>query len=342
MVDVHTVGAGGGSIAWRDAGGALRVGPRSAGADPGPACYGRGGEQPTVTDANLLLGRLDARSPLAGDVRLDRDAAERAVAGLAGELGLSLVDAALGIVRVANTEMAAAVRVVTVERGIDPRGLALVAFGGAGPLHAAEIGAELEMTRVVVPSTGGVLSALGLVLSEHRRDAVESVLLSGDDLTQASLDAAVDRLAARARGELGHDGAELRVTHDLRYAGQSFELPVDAAPGEALAELRRSFDAAHESRYGYRDEEAELELVTVRAAAALPGPELRPSAPGQAAERGTRTLVLADGEAEAPVLGPGSADVTGPAVFELEGSTLMVPPGWSARADADTVILERA
>ena len=342
MVDVHTVGAGGGSIAWRDAGGALRVGPRSAGADPGPACYGRGGELPTVTDANLLLGRLDAGSPLAGDVTLDREAAERAIAALARELELSPVEAALGIVRVANSEMAAAVRVVTVERGIDPRELALVAFGGAGPLHAAEIAGELEMRRVIVPNTGGVLSALGLVLSEHRRDVVESVLLAGAALTQESLGEAVERLAARAREELGDERAELRATFDLRYAGQAFELPVEARPDESVTALRQAFDRSHESRYGYRDEQAELELVTVRVTAATPGPEPRPSAADAADERPGRRVVFAGDEIEARVLGPGEAELAGPAVFELEGSTLVVPPGWRALADADGVVLERA
>src|SRR5439155_27324789 len=179
MVDVHTVGAGGGSIAWRDPGGALRVGPRSAGADPGPACYGRGGEEPTVTDANLLLGYLDAGSPLAGGVELDRDAAERAVAALGRELGLEVDETAAGIARVASAEMARAVRVMTVERGTDPRELALLAFGGAGPLHAAAIAAELDMNRVLAPPSSGVLSAVGLIASEPRRDLVESVLLSG-------------------------------------------------------------------------------------------------------------------------------------------------------------------
>ncbi|HYY05634.1 MAG TPA: hydantoinase/oxoprolinase family protein, partial [Candidatus Limnocylindria bacterium] len=184
MVDVHTIGAGGGSVAWRDAGGALRVGPRSAGAVPGPACYGRGGDEPTVTDANLLLGYLDADSPLAGGVELDREAAERAVGELAGSLDLSVEEAAAGIVRVASAEMARAVRVMTVERGIDPRDLALLAFGGAGPLHACSIADELDMRRVVVPQASGVLSALGLIVSERRRDLVESVLLAGDDLTR--------------------------------------------------------------------------------------------------------------------------------------------------------------
>ena len=341
MVDVHTVGAGGGSIAWRDAGGALRVGPRSAGADPGPACYGRGGELPTVTDADLVLGRLDAGSPLAGDVTLDRDAAERAIASLAGELGLTPVEAALGIVRVANSEMAAAVRVVTVERGIDPRDLTLVAFGGAGPLHAAEIADELGMRRVIVPNTGGVLSALGLVLSEHRRDVVESVLLSGSELTTESSGAALDRLAARARQDLGDERAELRVTYDLRYAGQAFELPVEAPAGASVAALRQAFDQVHETRYGYRDEDAELELVTIRVTAATPGPEPRPSAAAEADERGSRRVVFAGEEPEARVLGPGEAELAGPAVFELDGATLVVPPGWRATADADAVVLER-
>src|SRR5438067_1303581 len=192
MVDVHTVGAGGGSVAWRDAGGALRVGPRSAGAEPGPAAYGRGGGEPTVTDANLLLGYLDAGSPLAGGVALDLDAANRAVGELGDALGLSLEETAAGIARVASTEMARAVRVVTVERGIDPRELALVPFGGAGPLHAAAIADELGMTRVVVPYSSGVLSALGLLVSERRRDLAESVLLARDSLTRDAVAAVVE------------------------------------------------------------------------------------------------------------------------------------------------------
>src|SRR3954469_1775622 len=172
MVDVHTVGAGGGSIAWRDPGGALRVGPRSAGAEPGPACYGRGGTDPTVTDANLLLGYLAPDSELAGGVSLDRDAAEKAVARLADELGLDTLETAAGIARVAGTEMARAVRVMTVERGTDPRDMALLAFGGAGALHAAAIADELNMDTVLVPFAAGVLSAVGLIVAERRRDLV--------------------------------------------------------------------------------------------------------------------------------------------------------------------------
>jgi N-methylhydantoinase A len=294
MVDVHTVGAGGGSIAWRDAGGALRVGPQSAGADPGPACYDRGGTLPTVTDANLLLGYLDADSPLAGGVRLNREAAERAVGALAEELGLSLERTASGIARVASAEMAQAVRVVTVERGIDPRDLALVPFGGAGPLHAAQIADELGMRRAVVPNASGVLSALGLVVSERRRDIVESVLLAGAELTSENVAEVVRRLGERGREELGDAGAELRATYDLRYAGQAFELSVPGELEPDPTELRRAFDRAHDHRYGYADPDAELELVTVRVAAALPGAELRPAEAAAAVRRGERRARFAD------------------------------------------------
>jgi len=351
MVDVHTIGAGGGSIAWRDAGGALRVGPRSAGADPGPACYGRGGTEPTVTDADLLLGWLDADSPLAGGVRLDAEAAAAAVGGLAGEVGLTAEEAAAGIARVAAAEMAQAVRVVTVERGIDPRDLALVAFGGAGPLHAAQIATELGMRRVVAPLASGVLSALGLIVSERRRDVVESVLLGGEALTAAAVREAVARLGEGARRELGEPAGgaaaggaaapELRATYDLRYVGQAFELSIDAPLAPEPAELRAAFDRAHEERYGYSDPDAELELVTVRVAAALPGAEPPPAAAEPAQRRGTRRALFDGDWLDTAVHGPGEADLDGPAVFELPGATLVVPPGWRARADADGVVMER-
>jgi N-methylhydantoinase A len=341
MVDVHTVGAGGGSIAWRDPGGALRVGPRSAGADPGPAAYGRGGEEPTVTDANLVLGYLDAESPLAGDVTLDRDAAERALESLGSELDLSLDEVAAGVGRVANTGMAQAVRVVTVERGIDPRDLALVAFGGAGPLHAAAIAVELGMRRVVAPIASGVLSALGLVVSERRRDLVESVLLSRDELSRDRIAEVVRRLGERGRDELGEPGAELRATYDLRYTGQAFELSVDGELEPEPAELRQAFDRAHAERYGYDDSDAELELVTVRVAAAMPGAELVPAASTRAEERGARELSFDGERLEARVFGPGELEAEGPVVVELPGSTLVVPPDWRARGGADAVVMER-
>src|SRR3954464_12559286 len=216
MVDIHTVGAGGGWIAWRDAGGALRVGPQSAGAEPGPACYGHGGEEPTVTDANLLLGLLGG---IAGGIELDREAAERAVDRLGETRGLDRRATAEGIIRVANAEMVRALRVMTVERGVDPRELALMAFGGAGGLHAAAIAEELGITKILCPRASGVLAALGLVVSERRRDVQRSVLLKAGELTGEA-----DELAALAREQL--PDSDVRIVAELRYRGQAFELAV--------------------------------------------------------------------------------------------------------------------
>ncbi|GAC1317314.1 MAG: hydantoinase/oxoprolinase family protein [Thermoleophilaceae bacterium] len=344
MVDVHTIGAGGGSIAWRDHGGALRVGPRSAASVPGPACYGRGGTQPTVTDANLLLGYLDAESPLAGAVSLDRSAAESVVDRLAAELGLDRIAAALGIVRVASTQMARAVRVMTVERGTDPRALALLAFGGAGPLHAAAIADELGIDRVVVPHSSGVLSAVGLIASERRRDLAESVLLWDSALTRGAIARAVARLAERGRRELRTDAGEVRASYDLRYGGQAFELTVAGAPDPDPADLRRAFDAAHRERYGYADESARLELVTVRVAVALPAPIVAAAAPEQASQLPSRRLHFA---AEGPVAGTvvrgAPRSLEGPAIVELAQSTLVVPPGWRCGRSGDgaSIVMER-
>ncbi|HEV7882276.1 MAG TPA: hydantoinase/oxoprolinase family protein, partial [Solirubrobacteraceae bacterium] len=264
MVDIHTVGAGGGSVAWRDPGGALRVGPRSAGADPGPASYGRGGEEPTVTDANLLLGRLDADAPLAGGVALDRDAAERAVGALADALELDLVACAEGIVRVANAEMVRALRVMTVEQGIDPRRFALLAFGGAGPLHAAAIADELGMATILCPRASGVLSALGLAAADRRATEQRTVLLAGEELTDDALAAARGELAGAARATLGAPDARVELAHDVRYRGQAHELTVRDLAQPELAALREAFDALHDERYGYRDDGTPIELVTIR------------------------------------------------------------------------------
>jgi N-methylhydantoinase A len=252
-VDVHTVGAGGGSVAWVDAGGSLRVGPESAGADPGPACYGRGGKRPTVTDANLLLGRLPSR--LADGLELDVEAAERAFGGLDPD----------DLVEVVNAEMLRALRVVSVEQGRDPRGLALVAFGGAGPLHACALADELGMTTVVVPDAAGVLSALGLAVSDERRDRVRSEV----------------RPLAEA-GELPPDGEA-----DLRYRGQSFELTIELGP-----DLAERFHRRHQERYGYADRTRELELVAVRTAEVRPGPALELPAGAGATAEGPAVLEL--------------------------------------------------
>jgi N-methylhydantoinase A len=276
-LDLHTVGAGGGSLVRRDAGGAIRVGPESAGAHPGPACYGRGGGA-TVTDANLLLGRLPAELP--GGLVLDREAAERALDG---------IDAA-AVVEVVDAEMLRALRVVSVERGHDPREFALVAFGGAGPLHACALAEELGIAAVLVPAAAGVLSALGLAASDERRDRVVSVVRP-----------------LREAGELPAEGEA-----EVRYRGQSFELTVPLGGDVAAA-----FHRAHEERYGYAEPERELELVAVRTADVVPGPELAL----QAAVR---------------------RSVRGPELVELEGATCWVPDGWDGETNGDgTLVLTR-
>ncbi len=346
MLAVHTVGAGGGSIAWADPGGALRVGPRSAGADPGPACYGRGGTEPTVTDADLVLGRLSSGSPLAGGVQLDAGAAESAVAALARKLGLEAIACAEGILRVAVAEMVRALRVVTVGRGVDPRGYALLAFGGAGPLHAIQIAAELGIGRVLCPRASGVLAALGLIVSERRRDVQRSVFLSGPELTTEAISGTVAELSELARRALGEPGADVEVIYELRYRGQSFELPI-AAPATATPdELRHAFEAEHQQRYGYADADQELQLVTIRVAAATAGAEVRlggQTGSGQV-ERSTRSAVFAGAELGVEVLRgapePGTA-VAGPAIVELPESTIFVPPGWAGSVgETGTISLE--
>jgi N-methylhydantoinase A len=350
MLAVHTVGAGGGSIAWRDAGGALRVGPSSAGADPGPACYGRGGTEPTVTDANLLLGYLSSDSPLGGGVELDRDAAEKAVQGLADQLDLEVLACAEGIRRVAGAEMMRALRVVTVQRGIDPRRYALMAFGGAGPLHGAQIADELGIDTVLCPRASGVLAALGLVVSPRRRDVQRSVLWSGDSLTAEAIAEVVSELGERAREAMHEPDAELHVVYELRYRGQSFELAIAGGLEATPEELRESFEHDHEERYGYRDSDQELELVTIRVTATAEGTDVELA--GEAAdsdedvERSTRNTTLDSEQIELEVLRgipqPGT-EVEGPAVVELPESTLLIPPGWAAEVDdTGTIRMERS
>ncbi len=282
-LDILTVGAGGGSIAWRDAGGALRVGPASAGALPGPACYGRGGREATVTDANLLLGRLLEDSQLAGGLSLERAAAHDAVSRLARELDMDPLACAQGIVRVAEAEMLGALRVMTVERGIDPRGFVLLAFGGAGPLHAAALAGELGIERILCPRASGVLCALGLAAAAPRRDVSRTVMLHGDSLTPERIRSERDALVDEASGGVGAAPERLRVRHELRYRGQSFELAVEQSQSVDPRVLAEDFARAHELRYGYRDDSAEVELVNMRASAWGPTPALRPLAAGAGA-----------------------------------------------------------
>lgn len=348
ILAIHTVGAGGGSIAWRDAGGALRVGPQSAGADPGPACYGRGGREPTVTDANLLLGYLDGDAPLAGGIELDRAAAERVIGELALRVGLDPLECAEGIRRVAAAEMVRALRTVTVQRGIDPRNYSLLAFGGAGPLHAVEIAEELGIETILCPRASGVLAAVGLVVSQRRRDLQRSVLWSGEQITERAIGEEVARLGQEARRALGAADAQLEAIYELRYRGQSFELPIAASTSASPEELREAFEAVHEERYGYRDREQTLELVTIRVTATTPGAEVglaegeshpetqRARRPGRINGRAVELEVLRG----AP---PPGATAAGAAVIELPESTVLIPPGWRAEVDATgTVRLQAA
>jgi N-methylhydantoinase A len=358
-LDIHTVGAGGGSIAWRDAGGALRVGPESAGADPGPACYGRGGTRASVTDANVLLGRLPDDAPLAG-VALDHEAARRAVARLAEELDLTTMACAEGIVRVAEAEMVGAIRTMTVQRGVDPRGMALMAFGGAGPLHATALAREMGIGRILCPRASGVLCALGLAAAAPRRDAARTVMLRGKALSAERLRSERDELIRRVRAELDGGGemgfkqdpprgsGGCRVVWEMRYVGQSFELAVEeggpiparSVDPDALCE---AFAQKHEERYGYRDEGAEVELVTIRVSAwgeapalELSGAAAAASAAGAEPKRETHRVVFAEEELEAECLRgelPPLTRVRGPAICTLGTSTLWVEPGWSGEVD---------
>jgi N-methylhydantoinase A len=340
MVDVHTVSAGGGSIAWADAGGALRVGPQSAGAAPGPAAYGAGGEEPTVTDANLFLGYLEDGATLGGEVVLCGEPAERALERLGAQLGLDALQTALGIVRVANAEMTRALRVISVERGLDPREFALVAFGGAGGMHACALADELGMRTLVVPKAAGVLSALGLAISDVRRDYVEALLGA---LDPARLEGAFAELEARAREDL--EDPQLARAADLRYHGQSFELTVDA---DELQSLAARFHAAHERRYGYRMEEEPVELVNVRVTAtlAVEKPALK-EAPTEDDGRGGRRRASFEGDwTEVDVFDRGrmgaGAEVVGPAIVEFAEATCVVERGWAGRVDeAGSLVLER-
>ncbi|MBM3665569.1 MAG: hydantoinase/oxoprolinase family protein, partial [Actinobacteria bacterium] len=313
--DIETVSAGGGSIAWADAGGALRVGPRSAGALPGPAAYGRGGTAPTVTDANVVLGRVAGDLGVGGTVTLQKTPAHDAVSSLAAELGLPVDDCARGIVEVAVQEMVSALHVVSVERGVDPRAGVLIAFGGAGPLHACAVADGLGMDRITCPAAAGVLAALGMVVAGERRDYVQSVLLPATD--SGGLAAAVEPLAGRAAAELPEGRIEARA--DCRYVGQSHALTVPWDPRKPAAALEDAFHEAHARVAGRAMRGVPLEVVSVRVAAITDGPPLDLHGPGDAV-----------------------AVHEGPASIAMPGSTCWVAPGWRAAEHADgTVRMER-
>ena len=341
MVDVTTVGAGGGSVGWVDAGGALRVGPESAGADPGPVCYGQGGTEPTVTDANVVLGFIGSSTSLGGELSIDVGAARDALADLADDADLEgPLDAARGIYRVANATMTRAIRAVTLERGHDPRNFGLVAFGGAGPMHAAALADRLDISTVVVPRACGVLSAFGLLAADEKHDAVRTHRESLSTVDASDVDAAYDELETTVREDCSDpESAVLTRRADLRYAGQSFELTVAAdRPFDPEAVARR-FHESHETTYGYRMDEA-VDLVNLRVEAAVEraDPDVAYDAPGDALVD-EREAHFADGATRTRIydrerLPPGET-VAGPAVLEQDESTVVVPPNWEATVDPD-------
>ena len=351
MLDVHTVGAGGGSIARVDAGGALTVGPESAGADPGPACYGVG-DAATVTDANLVLGRIRAEDFLGGRMRLDRDAARAALERVAAAMGADVDASALGVVRVVNATMERAVRAISLERGFDPREFTLVAFGGAGPQHACELAEGLGITRVLAPTTPGALSAYGVAIADITKDYSQTVLYTQGQVTAERLGQGFAALRARALTELREEGVPRRRVRlqpllDVRYVGQSYELTVDCPRlGPTVADVAaRAFHAAHLQRFGYADARAPIEVVNLRLKAvglsALEQPDVSPPDAGESATGALvaeDTVVFEDGPRRTPILRraslPAGAVVAGPAVVLQMDATTVVPPGWAATVDS--------
>ncbi len=343
-IDLAEVSAGGGTIAWVDPGGGLRVGPVSAGADPGPACYGKGGRDPTVTDANLVLGRLP-EVIAGGAVRLRRDLAVEAIRSkIAEPLGMSVEEAAWAIVRLANTIMGRALRLVTIERGHDPREFTLFAFGGAGPLHAVELAAEVGVPRVVVPPMPGVFSALGLLTSDYRHDFHEAVVRRASEVSEEWLERVFQRLEEEAHRVLEREGVPrgrriLRRFLDAKYWGQAYTLRVPYRG--SVEEAVREFHRLHEARYGFSspDEPVEFVVARVEAVGVVDKPEIRaPSTrEGEARPSGARSVYFEEGWVEARVYRlpgvPVGAVIPGPAVVEAPDSTIVVPPGYEARLD---------
>ena len=359
MVDIHTIGAGGGSIAWIDHGGALRVGPQSAGASPGPACYCRGGVDPTVTDAHLVLGHLLPSHPLGGLDRLDLDAARVAVGVLASMLGISVEEAALGILEITDAAMERAVRVISIERGYDPRQFSLLAFGGAGPLHAVSVASRLGIHRVIVPAAAGVLSAFGLVAAEIGHDFSQGVVRSLKDCEPKRVAGILAKLRDRAQGELRAEGVEegairFHVSADLRYLGQSHELDVPlfeaaaenierwAIDAEFMQEITSLFHAEHSRRYGHAADDQPVELVALRVRAVGPPSEV-PLVPtfgedGENHDAGVADSWFAkDGPTRTHLLRRSEllpeSEIEGPIVVFGEDATTILPPHTVGKID---------
>jgi N-methylhydantoinase A len=343
FLDIQTVGAGGGSIAWLDAAGALRVGPHSAGSSPGPICYGRGGSEPTVTDAHAVLGNIGSDTLLGGRERIDSGAALRGVEGLARQLGISPHETAAGIIEVADSAMFRAVRVLTVERGLDPAQFTLIAFGGAGPLHAVSLARSLGITRILVPPYAGVFSAVGMLDADVRHDFVESHIALLDELDQETFSHTVDALAKKGRRALAADGfaaSEMVLDYwvEMQYVGQAHQLPVRfdrRAYEDPAGVLQGAFHEAHRCRYGFAFEGEAIEIAQygVTASAAI-FPFAFPEAQGSpcgATKQGTRVIWFEDEPVDTPVfrgsdVEPG-VELEGPCVLEFDDTTAVIPPG---------------
>ncbi|MDT0634414.1 hydantoinase/oxoprolinase family protein [Spectribacter hydrogenoxidans] len=340
MVDMHTLGAGGGSLARVDAGGLLAVGPSSAGADPGPACYGRGGTEATVTDANMVLGRLPASTRLGGDTALDMAAAQTAVDAVAQQLGTDRMAAAEGILAVVNEAMAGGLRVMSVQRGEDPRERTLLCFGGAGGLHVCALADALGMTRAMVPVHAGVLSALGMLVARRSREMSRSVLEAAAALSDSRIEAWLAELRAQGEAELRAEGVDAttitaNASLDIRYQGQSAALSI---AWRGMTHAHADFHAAHERQNGYRLDEP-VEVVTVRLG--LAGPELDMSLPQRAessASVDAEEHVVVDGcDDRVPVYArdalPAGWWADGPAIVRDAVATIWLAPGWAGETD---------
>jgi len=354
MLDIHTVGAGGGSIAHIDAGGLLKVGPRSCGADPGPVCYDRGNREPAVTDANVVLQTLNPHHLLGGRMKIRRDLAREAIGRLAERLGLGPMETAQGIVSVVTANMARAIRVISVQRGHDPRDYTLMAFGGAGPLHAARLARELDIGRVLVPASPGILCAMGLLLTDLRADFALTRLMAATGASAADVAEGFASLSQRAARWFEHEGiavADRRLarTVDMRYQGQNYELPVAVPDGaitpETMGALTARFADAHRQRYGFATEEDAVQFVTlrveatgmVRKAELRSHPDAGPDAARAVVSRRPVWLPENGDFVDTPIyaraaLRPGNR-FSGPAIVEQMDATTLVPPGMTARVD---------
>ena len=355
MLDVHTIGAGGGSVAHVDESGAFRVGPRSAGAVPGPACYGLGGDEATITDANVVLGRIDPDRFLGGEIQLDRALAVEAVERVAAQAGLDVLEAAEGIVTLANANMARAIRSRTIQKGHDPREFTLVAFGGAGPLHAAEVAESLSIPEVLVPAYPGITSATGLLTGDLKYDQMRTVFMVEGAIDAELIDTELAELAAELRARLGADGIAdadiaVRAGLDCRYVGQGYELRVALANGRFSDDSLTEFHRLHEQEYGHAFQDP-IEVVNLRVSAVGKREKVgRPPMPSGSLDE----ALVGEGEGVFRQAGqlatlttrsyerwqlPPDEPLAGPAVIFQRDTTVLVPPGWTARADTSANLL---